>query len=163
MRYLSLTARSDEEFVEEVRSLRPGVPLVACSDEAERAFWQQAMDRWARGEEVPVPLDLEGLTAFQRRVLEELRRIPRGQTVSYAELARRCGRPRAARAVGQVVARNPVPLWIPCHRVVASDGSLGGYSGGGPHVKRRLLELEGGLPAARAGGGRVDRQGLRPV
>ena len=67
--------------------------------------------------------------------------IPRGQTCSYAELAARAGRPGAARAVGQAMARNPWPIIVPCHRVVASDGGLGGY-GGGLDMKERLLRLE---------------------
>ena len=69
--------------------------------------------------------------------------IPYGETVSYAEIARRVGRPRAYRAVGAANGRNPIPIIIPCHRVVASDGGLGGYGGGLP-LKRRLLELEAG-------------------
>lgn len=93
------------------------------------------------------PVDLSGLTPFQQQVLKAASEIPRGQVVSYAELARRIGRPRAARAVGQALGRNPVPLVIPCHRVLASDGSLGGYSGrGGVRTKRALLKLEGALP-----------------
>ena len=69
-------------------------------------------------------------TPFQLRVWQELRRIPRGQTISYGELARRVGNPNASRAVGQANAVNPIPLIIPCHRVIAADGSLGGYSAG---------------------------------
>jgi methylated-DNA-[protein]-cysteine S-methyltransferase len=85
-------------------------------------------------------------TPFQRRVWEELRTIPRGTTVTYAELAARIGRPGAARAVGAAVARNPISVVVPCHRVVGSDGSLTGYAGG-LERKRALLELEGVLPA----------------
>lgn len=93
-----------------------------------------------------LPLAPEG-TPFQRRVWAELERIPFGCTVSYGEIARRLGRPRAARAVGAANAANPLPVVVPCHRVVAGDGSLGGYSAG-PAIKRRLLTLEG--IAARA-------------
>ena len=71
-----------------------------------------------------------------------MRSIPHGATISYAELARRVGRPDAARAVGQAVGSNPIPLLIPCHRVVASDGTLGGFGGGLP-MKRALLRQEG--------------------
>ncbi|WP_376793442.1 methylated-DNA--[protein]-cysteine S-methyltransferase [Thermoflexus sp.] len=88
-----------------------------------------------------VPLDLRG-TAFQRRVWAETARIPYGQVVTYAELARRIGRPEAARAVGQALGANPLPILIPCHRVVAAEGRLGGYTGG-RHLKRWLLHLEG--------------------
>lgn len=91
--------------------------------------------------EFDLPLDLRG-TDFQRRVWEELRRIPYGQTVSYGELARRVGRPGAARAVGGAVGANPIPIIVPCHRVVGADGSLVGY-GGGPELKAALLRLEG--------------------
>jgi methylated-DNA-[protein]-cysteine S-methyltransferase len=86
-------------------------------------------------------LDPQG-TPFQLRVWQELRRIPWGQAISYGELARRVGNPKASRAVGQANAVNPIPLIIPCHRVIAADGSLGGYSSG-PDRKRLLLQHEG--------------------
>ena len=89
------------------------------------------------------PLDLSAGAPFQRKVWLVLRTIPRGQTRSYAWVAQKIGKPRAARAVGAACAANPVPILVPCHRVVASDGSLGGYSGG-LHMKKRLLELEQG-------------------
>lgn len=88
----------------------------------------------------PWPLDLRG-TGFQRQVWEALLRIPVGQTVTYAELARQVGRPGAARAVGGAVGANPVPLLVPCHRVVAAGG-LGGFSSG-TEMKARLLTIEG--------------------
>jgi methylated-DNA-[protein]-cysteine S-methyltransferase len=87
-----------------------------------------------------LPLRLVG-TPFQRRVWDELRRIPFGETISYAELARRVGQPGAARAVGSANGRNRIGLIIPCHRVIAADGSLGGY-GGGLDRKRWLLRHE---------------------
>jgi methylated-DNA-[protein]-cysteine S-methyltransferase len=90
--------------------------------------------------EFDVPIRLEG-TDFQRRVWQGLRTIPYGETVSYVELARRAGSPAASRAVGQANGRNPVAVIVPCHRVIAADGSLGGY-GGGLERKARLLELE---------------------
>ncbi len=80
-------------------------------------------------------------TLFQRRVWDELCRIPFGETISYAELARRVGQPGAARAVGSANGRNPIGLIIPCHRVIAADGGLGGY-GGGLDRKRWLLRHE---------------------
>jgi methylated-DNA-[protein]-cysteine S-methyltransferase len=90
------------------------------------------------------PLDLEGLTPFARRVLETLRRTRPGETLSYGDLARRAGRPGAARAVGTALRRNPVPLLVPCHRVLAAGGRIGGFSApGGLETKRRLLEAEG--------------------
>ncbi len=87
-----------------------------------------------------VAVELDG-TAFQRQVWSELSRIPYGETISYGELARRIGRPGASRAVGQANGHNPVPIIVPCHRVVASSG-IGGYGGGLP-VKRALIEREG--------------------
>ena len=87
-------------------------------------------------------VDLAGLPAFQRSVLEELQRVPYGSTATYAELALRVGNPRAARAVGGALNRNPVPIVVPCHRIVGSSGSLTGYAGG-LERKRALLALEG--------------------
>jgi methylated-DNA-[protein]-cysteine S-methyltransferase len=80
-------------------------------------------------------------------VLQELERVPYGELTTYGALAARAGRPRAARAVGTVMNRNPVPIVLPCHRVVGSSGALTGYAGGLDR-KRLLLELEGALPAA---------------
>jgi methylated-DNA-[protein]-cysteine S-methyltransferase len=93
---------------------------------------------------IDIDVDLSGITPFQRRVLEETRKVPRGQVSTYAEIARRIGNPKAVRAVGQALRRNPVPIVVPCHRVIASDGSLGGY-GGEMRSQRKvqLLKLEG--------------------
>ncbi|MFQ6057950.1 MAG: methylated-DNA--[protein]-cysteine S-methyltransferase [Anaerolineae bacterium] len=103
------------------------------------------MQRYAAGEQVAfhVNLDLSRQPPFRRRVLETTLRIPYSETRSYAWIARQIGKPRAYRAVGQALAANPIPIIIPCHRVVASDGGLGGYSGG-LEVKRKLLALEQG-------------------
>lgn len=91
-----------------------------------------------------VPVKLTGLTEFQQEVLRACRRIPAGRTLTYAELAARIGRPRAARAVGNALARNPLPLLVPCHRVVAGNRRLGGFSAqSGVALKRKLLALEG--------------------
>lgn len=92
--------------------------------------------------EFDLPLDLRSLTPFQVSVLQAIRRIPAGTVWTYGQVAQAVGRPRASRAVGQALARNPIPIVIPCHRVIASDGSLGGY-GGGLDNKRWLLQLEG--------------------
>ena len=90
-----------------------------------------------------LPLELTGLSPFSRVVLTTLQAVPFGTTLSYGELAARCGRPRAARAIGRVMAANPQPLIIPCHRVVAAQGGLGGYSGGcGLDTKAWLLAFE---------------------
>jgi len=91
---------------------------------------------------VDLPLDVQG-TAFQMRVWEELRRIPRGQTVSYSELANRIGKPTAARAVARACATNPVAIITPCHRVIRGNGELSGYRWG-VERKRKILEIEKG-------------------
>jgi len=88
-----------------------------------------------------LPLDLQG-TPFQLRVWQELRKIPRGETISYKELAARAGNPQACRAVGQANGANPIPLIIPCHRVINANGALGGFSSG-LERKRWLLRHEG--------------------
>jgi len=87
-----------------------------------------------------VPMELDG-TPFQKDVWAELTRIPYGETISYGELARRVGRPKGPRAVGQANGKNPIPIIVPCHRVLASTG-IGGYGGGLP-MKRTLLAVEG--------------------
>ena len=90
-----------------------------------------------------LPLDITHLTVFQRVVLEAVVQVPYGETCSYAQIASRMGCPQSARAVGRAIARNPLPIIIPCHRIINSNGSLGGYScPGGLHTKRSLLDLE---------------------
>jgi len=109
----------------------------AVADRAERELAEYLA---GRRRTFAVGVCLDALSAFRRAVSRALRRVPYGRTVTYGELARRAGRPDAARAVGQAMARNPVPILVPCHRVVAADG-LGGF-GGGLALKRRLLALE---------------------
>ena len=91
-----------------------------------------------------VDLDLRAQPEFYLRVLDELARVGYGETTTYGALAARSGNPRAARAVGTVMNRNPVPIVLPCHRVVGANGSLTGY-GGGLHRKEQLLRLEGAI------------------
>ncbi|RPI10034.1 MAG: methylated-DNA--[protein]-cysteine S-methyltransferase [Acidobacteriales bacterium] len=95
-----------------------------------------------RRRQFDLPLDLEG-TEFQQRVWKSVARIPYGQTRSYAQIATTIGSPTAVRAVGAANGANPVAIIVPCHRVIASGGGLGGY-GGGLELKRRLLALEAG-------------------
>jgi methylated-DNA-[protein]-cysteine S-methyltransferase len=148
--------------VEEVRDWlvrKRGLTVVTASDLA-RADRRRvllgdtvaALERWLGGKPEPfdLPLDLTGLSAWDRAVLDGVRRIPWGRTESYGGVARMIGRPGAARAVGGAVGRNPIGVIVPCHRVIAGDGSLGGYGGDawGSHLerqalKRSLLRVEG--------------------
>jgi methylated-DNA-[protein]-cysteine S-methyltransferase len=102
----------------------------------------QELEEYAAGgrKTFTVPLDLEG-TSFQKKVWTALQAIPYGQTRSYGEIARRVGNPRAARAVGMANHENPIAIVVPCHRVIAGDGSLGGYAGG-LRKKLSILNLE---------------------
>ena len=89
-------------------------------------------------------LDMSRMSEFQRRVLSIALKIPRGKYLTYGDVAKAIGKPQASRAVGQALGHNPVPIVIPCHRVLGSDGSLHGYSGGGGiQTKAWLLQLEG--------------------
>ena len=91
-----------------------------------------------------VAVDLDGVTAFFRQVYDATREIPAGQTRTYGEIAKEAGQPGAAQEVGQAMAKNPVPIIVPCHRVSAAGGKLGGFSApGGPATKAKLLALEG--------------------
>ena len=87
--------------------------------------------------------DLRGLTPFEQAVLRKTRQIPRGEVRPYGWVAREIGHPAAVRAVGTALANNPIPYFIPCHRVVRTDGQIGNYGGGGPEAKRAILTLEG--------------------
>lgn len=117
--------------------------------ERELSPTRDALEAYFEGEgelsELPYDLGLVR-SPFRREVLEALHDdVPRGRTVRYGELAARAGRPRAARAVGTACATNPIPILVPCHRVLPSTGRVGSYGGGAPR-KVRLLELEGALP-----------------
>ena len=126
----------DEELARQfgVRVLR--VPLDDVRRELDEYFEGQRR-------EFDLPLDLR-VAPFHEAVLHELARVPYGRTETYGALAAKVGRPKAARAVGTVMNRNPIPIVLPCHRVVGANGSLTGYAGG-LHVKRALLELEGAM------------------
>ena len=129
---------------------------VADSLRANSAWWsmlRRRLQEYSAGDEVhfdDIAVHLGNVTAFQSRVLGFCRRIRRGSTMSYAQLASAAGRPGAARAVGNVMAKNRCPLVIPCHRVLHAGGGLGGFSAPqGVTLKRRLLEME--RPAELAG------------
>jgi O-6-methylguanine DNA methyltransferase len=109
---------------------------------------------------VQVPVDLRGRAEFEQAVLRKALEIPRGQVRPYGWIAAEIGRPRAVRAVGTALAHNPVPLVIPCHRVIRSDGMIGQYSLGGPTIKREILAAEG-LDAGELES--LARQGIRYI
>ncbi|KAB1502552.1 methylated-DNA--[protein]-cysteine S-methyltransferase [Corynebacterium sp. 320] len=115
-------------------------PILARVAEELREYFDGGSVEWT------VPLAPAG-TALQQQVWQQLRTIPRGETRTYGEIAATIGRPRAARAVGQAVGRNPLSIVVPCHRVVGADGALTGYAGGMDR-KIHLLRLEGVLPSA---------------
>jgi methylated-DNA-[protein]-cysteine S-methyltransferase len=119
------------------RVLRTAKPIDPARRQLDEYFEQ-------RRHEFDLDLDLRLSAAFSRRVLEELARVPYGETTTYGDLAARAARPRAARAVGTVMNRNPIPIVLPCHRVVGANGSLVGY-GGGLERKEALLRLEGAM------------------
>jgi methylated-DNA-[protein]-cysteine S-methyltransferase len=123
-------------------------PRIVGSDR-ELAAARDTLSAYLEGQSgtLDLPVDLRLMAPpFRRRVLETLHReVGRGETVTYGALARRAGNPKAARAVGTACARNPVPIVVPCHRVLPGGGGVGAY-GGGPERKRALLELEGALP-----------------
>ena len=114
--------------------------------ETESREFERAVRDYFKGRRVAfdVPLDLRAISPFRRRVLVECSKIPWGETCSYADLARAAGSPRATRAAGSAMAHNPMPLVIPCHRVLASNGGIGGFSStNGVREKIRMLTLEG--------------------
>lgn len=145
---------TDESFAGSIRRRLGEVPQASPGGAVERrlAAAIEAVEGYLAGRPgalTGLRFALRGVTDWDRRVLEGVRRVPWGEVTSYGRLAREIGQPRAARAVGGAVGRNPIGLIVPCHRVIAGDGSLGGYGGSwlGDReallaVKRRLLDLE---------------------
>jgi O-6-methylguanine DNA methyltransferase len=115
--------------------------------EAPSAWRHHIPDAIEMGSPGRLPVDFRAVTEFQQEVLRTTATIPKGEVRPYGWVAKEVRRPKAVRAVGSAVARNPIPLIIPCHRVVRTDGHLGNYSLGGPHNKVGLLEHEGARPA----------------
>lgn len=137
-------------------AIGPADRLAAARLDTATAWFQAALDG-RPGPDDAIDVDLADRPGFDQRVLAEVRRLGWGETTSYGEIARRVEAPRAARAVGGALGRNPVSLLIPCHRVIASDGTLGGYGGGGLHDragalrrKQELLMREGRTVHPRA-------------
>jgi methylated-DNA-[protein]-cysteine S-methyltransferase len=142
---LNLPEETPAETAERVRLRAPGASEALPPPEVQLVI--EAVVGQLSGKELDlgwVRLDMEGLPLFHRRVYEVARAIPAGRTLTYGEVARQMGAPRAARAVGQALGRNPFPVVVPCHRVVAAGGGLGGFSAhGGTSTKERLLAIEG--------------------
>lgn len=142
---LQLPEETEQSTRERMRSRFPELTETFPPPHAQRAT--DAVVALMAGEEVDlasIPLDFEGVPAFHREVYEALRRTSRGTTVTYGELAAMAGSPGAARAVGTALRRNPLAILVPCHRVVAAGGKLGGFSAaGGPCTKTRMLGIEG--------------------
>ena len=136
---------SGEGWLAGGRVVELGHPRPGAEDEETSAHpLAQRLTAWFAGAEdafLDVELELEWCTPFQRALLDALRAVPRGETVSYGELAALAGKPRAARAAGTFCAENRFAILVPCHRVVAADG-IGGYGSLGVAFKRRLLALE---------------------
>ncbi len=152
---LALRAGNDVEFRRRALALRgrpvaPGIP----------PEWLASATRaWLAGDNhAPLKFDLAMLTPFERAALMKAREIPHGEVRPYGWIAREIGHPGATRAVGTAMARNPIPLFIPCHRVVRTDGHIGNYSMGGPEAKQTMLTYEGvnvdGLERLAASGAR---------
>jgi O-6-methylguanine DNA methyltransferase len=137
---LVMRAKNEEEFRLEAReslgrAVTPGEPPERLA---------RGAHAWLAGDDhAALSFDLARLTPFERAVLMKAREIPRGEVRPYGWIAREIGHPGATRAVGTALARNPVPLFIPCHRVVRTDGRIGQYSMGGPEAKRTILTFEG--------------------
>ena len=124
----------EDYFRKEVRRpLRPGVPPKHLAHQVSEELSGRRTMRF----------DLRGLTEFEQAVLRKAREIPRGQVRPYSWVAREIGHPSAVRAVGTALANNPIPYFIPCHRVVRADGIIGNYGGGGPEAKKAILTMEG--------------------
>ncbi len=136
----SISYDPEQELDRLARSFGARVLRVPNAADQARRQLDEYFDR--RRQEFELELDLSPTAPFAREVLAELDRVPFGQTTTYGTLALRVGRPRAARAVGRVMNHNPLPIVLPCHRVVGSTGALTGYAGGLDR-KRLLLALEG--------------------
>lgn len=145
---------SDGELRRLVRVFGPGI----VPDSSRTSGLARELDQYFTGRRrsFDIEVDLTGLTPFQGRVLRATSALAYGEVATYGQIAYRAGNGRASRATGAAVGANPIPIVVPCHRVIAGDGTLGGY-GGGLNAKRRLLALErgeapsGGWPKRRAG------------
>ncbi len=144
-----------EEFLADV-GRRLGGPVVPVADPAVPTAWRATIDRTiteldeyfaGRRTAFDIPVDLVGLSAWDRAVLGGAASLAYGEVTSYGRLARMIGRPGAARAVGGALGRNPVPIVVPCHRILAGDGTLGGYGGGWTGAREEMLAIKESLLA----------------
>lgn len=135
-------SESEKRFV---KSLQKIYNIKPVKDDAAFKELVSLLKRYLNGEKlrIDIPFDLKG-TSFEKKVWKALLRIPYGKTKSYGEIAREVGLPKGARAVGNACGKNPLPIIIPCHRVVAGNGGLGGYTGG-LGIKKKLLRIEKAL------------------
>jgi O-6-methylguanine DNA methyltransferase len=142
-RGVSMVDSAEDEAAAVARhTARTGRPIAADARMPDRL--RRAIERRLAGDRrANVPLDLRGRAEFERAVWAKALEIPRGEVRPYGWIAAEIGRPKAVRAVGTALGHNPVPLVVPCHRVVRTDGTIGRYSLGGPSVKRRVLAAEG--------------------
>ncbi|WP_419860153.1 methylated-DNA--[protein]-cysteine S-methyltransferase [Candidatus Palauibacter sp.] len=139
---LSWQDESDDAFVAGLERRYRSTPVVRDTDRLAPAEAQLTEYFGRHRPRFDLFVDLTELGDFQRAVLDAASGLEFGETVTYTEIARRIGRPKASRAVGGALGRNPVPIIVPCHRVIRSDGTLGGYTGG-LRYKRTLLDIEG--------------------
>ncbi len=144
--FVNLTMRGVLVSAVSLSEEQPSVPF-----SREHSYLNRIVGHISTGKDamMDIPLDLQG-SPFERDVLEQLRRVPPGEVVTYGEIARRLGKPRAGRAVGSACAKNPFTILVPCHRVVPSSGGVGNYTSiGGPDAKVKLLEIEGAIGKVR--------------
>jgi O-6-methylguanine DNA methyltransferase len=147
VRGITAVMRRDDTSAFTADYLRQFQRQAIAADSTTASALRPALEATVRGErKAPLPFDLHQLTEFEQAVLRKALEIPRGQVRPYGWIAREIGRPGAVRAVGSALKHNPIPVLIPCHRVVLSDGNLGQYAMGGTSIKRALLEVEGAEP-----------------
>ena len=141
---VSFRSRTEKGFAAELRRSFPDAEIIRGSAASAPAALARELSDYASGRSITftVPIDLAGLTPFSRRVLEATARVPYGEVVSYGSIAAAIGVPGSSRAVGNALGGNPVPILIPCHRIIAAGGRIGGFTGG-LRAKRRLLAVEG--------------------
>ena len=134
--HIDLNSKTGRKLFQKKSKLPPGDKIFFGLPEQLKQYFESELKTFT------VPLDIQG-TTFQLQVWNELMKIPYGEVVTYKYIALKIKNEKSFRAVGNAVGANPVPIIIPCHRVIKTSGLLGGFSGGGPKVKEKLLELEG--------------------